>query len=177
MSLEQTKQKLIEELKSKNQTLSIFHALNFIKEHEEFFLEFGIGWYDFDHFAMNMKILTAKSGRYGNTVARNIRTHGFTCKRMNKEMKQFVCQKYNLQSLPDPNGWTIRSCPNFNQFSTENEIKSIKYIENRKRKRNIPQFISIFDNDNYFNSDFNSDFNSETSNFDIGLFSNDDWLF
>lgn len=136
---EPTEQDIINELKSKNQTLAIFHALNYINKHKELFQEYGLGWIDENRFALNTIILEQKIGRKPNTVCLNFRTHGFTCDGMVKEMKELVCKKYNLKSLPVPKGWRIRSSPHFTQYSTDEDIKQIRYsINNIKRRQKTP---------------------------------------
>lgn len=135
---EPTEQDIIDELQSKNQILAIFHALNYIKKHKELFTEYGLGWIDENKFAFNTIIFEEKMGKKHNTVCLNFRTHGFKCHGMVKEMKELVCKKYNLESLPKPKGWRIRSSPYFNQYSTDEDIKQIRYSNDYVRRKKAP---------------------------------------
>ena len=131
-STNETKIEIIRGIKEKKLIVGIYHCLHYVQVHHESFLEFWCGWIDYNTFIINPKMIAHISGRKDNSINKNFRNHGFVGKRANSDIKKKACQYYNIRSLPDPSGWMIRCCEKFNQSSTEDDVKKIKFIENDK---------------------------------------------
>ena len=122
----------------------LLKCLNRVEEDPKLAQELGCFWYSYDSFMINLKIFDGYTGVVNrDTTSRYLRLHKFIWKRLSKNLKQNIPEKFNFGNFTDQKNWSYYKCENFTQKTTEEEAKKWKYYDDflkHPKKKNKSNF-------------------------------------
>lgn len=123
----------------RNNKMKLIHTawlcLKYVEDHPAEKCEIGIFWLNEKEFMLNSSIFGSFTNIKPNTMNRNFRTHGFSCKKTTSSIREYVSEIYPNTFLPDPKNWIIRWCENFSKSTTEAEAKCWQSHDNIVKHR------------------------------------------